>query len=46
MSAVEIMGYEAAVKSPAVCMVSYWHYFGVDEICECNTCMDEHGVSE
>ena len=46
MSVVYIIGYQAALENPAVCMVSYWRYFGVDEICECNACMETHGVSE
>ena len=46
MSVVNIIGYQAALESPYVCMVSYWRYYGVDEICECNTCMETHGVSQ
>tara|TARA_R110001592_G_scaffold14510_1_gene64718 strand:+ start:151 stop:291 length:141 start_codon:yes stop_codon:yes gene_type:complete len=46
MSVVNIIGYRAALENPLICMVDYWRYYKVDEICECNSCMDEHGVSE
>lgn len=37
---------QTMIDDPNTCMVSYWRYYGVDEICECNKCMKKYGVCE
>ncbi len=37
---------QAMVEDPNTCMVEYWRYYGVDDPCECNKCMDKYGVSQ